>query len=40
MIQSSEIRNEKVEVTTDSAEVQRIIKDYYKKLDANNLDKL
>ena len=28
----NKIRNEKGEVTTDSAEIQRIIRDYYEKL--------
>ena len=31
-IQINRIRNEKGEVTTDSAEIQRIMKDYYKQL--------
>ena len=30
--QINKIRNEKGEVTTDSAEMQRIIRDYYKQL--------
>ena len=30
--QINKIRNEKGEVTTDNAEIQRIIKDYYEKL--------
>ena len=30
--QSNRIRNEKGEVTTDTAEIQRIIRDYYKQL--------
>ena len=30
--QSSRIRNEKGEVTTDTAEIQRIMRDYYKQL--------
>ena len=30
--QIKKIRNEKGEVTTDSAEIQRIIRDYYEKL--------
>ena len=34
------IRNEKGEVTTDTAEIQRIIRDYYRKLYANKMDNL
>ena len=34
------MRNEKGEVTTDTAEIQRIIRDYYKQLYANKMDKL
>ena len=30
--QINRIRNEKVEVTTDTAEIQRIMRDYYKQL--------
>ena len=33
--QSNRIRNEKGEVTTDTAEMQRIMRDYYKQLYAN-----
>ena len=36
----NKIRNEKGEVTTDNAEIQRIIRDYYKQLYANKMDKL
>ena len=32
------MRNEKGEVTTDTAEVQRIMRDYYKQLYANKVD--
>ena len=38
-IQINRIRNEK-EVTTDTAEIQRIMRDYYKKLYANKMDNL
>ena len=34
------IRNEKGEVTTDNAEIQRIIRDYYEQLYGNNMDNL
>ena len=33
-------RNEKGEVTTDTAEMQRIMRDYYKQLYANKMDNL
>ena len=36
----SRIRNEKVEVTTDTAEIQRIMRDYYKQLYTNKMDNL
>ena len=36
--QISRIRNEKGEVTTDTAEIQRIMRDYYKQLYANKMD--
>ena len=32
--------NEKGEVTTDTAEIQSILRDYYKQLYANKMDKL
>ena len=38
--QISRIRNEKGEVTTDTAEIQRIMRDYYKQIYANKMDKL
>ena len=38
--QISGIRNEKGEVTTDTAEIQRIMRDYYKQPYANKLDNL
>ena len=38
--QINRIRNEKGEVTTDTAEIQRIMRDYYKKLYANKMDNL
>ena len=31
------IRNEKGEITTDTAEIQRIMRDYYKQLYANKM---
>ena len=34
------IRNENGEVTTDTAEIQRIVRDYYKQLYANKMDNL
>ena len=37
-IQNDKIRNEKVEITTDTAEIQRIIGDYYEQLYANKMD--
>ena len=37
--QINRIRNEK-EVTTDTAEIQRIVRDYYKQLYANKMDNL
>ena len=36
--QINKIRNEKGEITTDTAEIQRIISDYYKQLYANKMD--
>ena len=38
--QISRIRNEKGEVTTDTAEIQRIMRDYHKGLYANKMDNL
>ena len=38
--QISKIRNEKGEVTTDNAEIQRIIRDYYEHLYGNKMDNL
>jgi len=34
----NKIRNEKGEVIIDNAEIQRIIRDYYKKLYADKMD--
>ena len=36
--QINKIRNEKGNVTTDSTQIQRIIRDYYEQLDANKTD--
>ena len=33
------ITNEKGEVTTDTAEIQRVMRDYYKQLYANKMDR-
>ena len=38
--QINRIRSEKGEVTPDTAEIQRIMRDYYKQLYANKMDKL
>ena len=38
--QINRIRNEKGEVTTDNAEIQRIMRDYYKQPYANKMDNL
>ena len=38
--QINRIRNEKGEVTSDTAETQRIMRDYYKQLYANKMDNL
>ena len=38
--QIKKIRNEKGEVTTDNAEIQMIIRDYYEKLYGNKTDNL
>ena len=38
--QINRIRNEKGEVTTDTEEIQRIMRDYYKQLYANKMDNL
>ena len=38
--QINRIRNEKEELTTDPAEIQRSIRDYYKQLYANKMDNL
>ena len=38
--QINRLRNEKGEVTTDTAEIQRIMRDYYKQLYVNNMDNL
>ena len=38
MMQINKIRNEKEGITTDTAEIQRIIRDYYKQLYVNKMD--
>ena len=38
--QINRIRNEKGEVTTDTAEIQRVMRDYYKQLYVNEMDNL
>ena len=38
--QINKIRNEKGEVTTDNAEIQKIIVDYYEQLYGNKMDNL
>ena len=38
--QINKIRNEKGEVTVDTAEIQSILRDYYKQLYANKMDNL
>ena len=38
--QINKIRNEKGEVKTDTAEIQRILRDYYKQLYTNKMDNL
>ena len=38
--QINRIRNKKGEVTTDTTEIQRIMRDYYKQLYANKMDSL
>ena len=38
--QINKIRNEKLEVTTDNAEIQRTMRDYYEQLYGNKMDNL
>ena len=37
-MQINKIKNEKGEITNDTAETQRVIRDYYKQLYANKMD--
>ena len=39
-VQINKITNEKGEIATDSAEIQRIVRDYYQQLYANKMDNL
>ena len=39
-VKQGKIRSEKGEVTADTAEIQRIIRDFYKQLYANEMDNL
>ena len=38
--QINRIRSKKGDITTDTAEIQRIVRDYYKQLYANKMDNL
>ena len=38
--QFNKVRNEKGEVTTENAEIQRVIRDYYEQLYGNKMDSL
>ena len=40
MNQINKLRNEKGEVTTENAEIQRVIRDYYEQLYGNKMDNL
>ena len=40
LAQINQIRNEKEEITRDTTEIEKVIRDYHKKLHANKMDNL